>query len=126
MEQFKRWLDMIRKAGVTMPIDVGVIPITDQAATITMAYNRNASVIPKELSRLLTKHWIFPNPYNPTEPEDVVKAKKAAFKEEGMLYTIRQIDQYRALGCNGIHMYVLNKSDGVARLVNESGMMDYI
>jgi methylenetetrahydrofolate reductase (NADPH) len=51
---------------------------------------------------------------------------KAAFKEEGMLYTIRQIDQYRALGCNGIHMYVLNKSDGVARLVNESGMMDYI
>jgi len=126
MEQFKRWLDMIRKAGVTMPIDVGVIPITDQAATITMAYNRNASVIPKELSRLLTKHWIFPNPYNPTEPEDVVKAKKAAFKEEGMLYTINQIDQYRALGCNGIHMYVLNKSDGVARLVNESGMMDYI
>ena len=31
MEQFKYWLDAIRKAGVTMPVDVGVMPILDQA-----------------------------------------------------------------------------------------------
>ena len=41
MEQFKRWLDAIRTAGVTMPIDVGIMPILDQAATINMALSRN-------------------------------------------------------------------------------------
>ena len=27
MEQFKRWQDKIDKAGVTMPVDVGIMPI---------------------------------------------------------------------------------------------------
>ena len=45
MEQFKYWLDAIRKAGVTMPVDVGVMPILDQAATINMALSRNGCVI---------------------------------------------------------------------------------
>ena len=45
MEQFKYWLDAIRKAGVTMPVDVGVMPILDQAATINMALSRNGCVM---------------------------------------------------------------------------------
>ena len=32
MEQFKYWLDAIRKAGVTMPVDVGVMPILDHGS----------------------------------------------------------------------------------------------
>ena len=47
MEQFKYWLDAIRKAGVTLPVDVGIMPILDQAATINMALStkclRNAA-----------------------------------------------------------------------------------
>ena len=31
MEQFKYWLDSIREAGVTMPVDVGVMPILDMS-----------------------------------------------------------------------------------------------
>ena len=50
MEQFKYWLDAIRKAGVTMPVDVGVMPILDQAATINMALSRNGCVMDRELS----------------------------------------------------------------------------
>ncbi len=45
MEQFKYWLDAIREAGVTMPVDVGVMPILDQAATINMALSRNGCVM---------------------------------------------------------------------------------
>ena len=52
MEQFARWQDKIRKAGVTMPIDVGIMPILDQAATINMALSRNGCVMDRELSRL--------------------------------------------------------------------------
>ena len=48
MEQFARWQDKIRKAGVTMPIDVGIMPILDQAATISMALSRNGCVMDRE------------------------------------------------------------------------------
>ena len=94
MEQFKRWLDAIRKAGVTMPVDVGIMPILDQAATINMALSRNGCVMDRELSRLISRHWLFPNPFNPKDAEgkpfDMFYDKKVKeFKEEGIEYTIR-------------------------------------
>ena len=64
MEQFKYWLDAIREAGVTMPVDVGVMPILDQAATINMALSRNGCVMDSELCRLISRNWLFPNPFN--------------------------------------------------------------
>ena len=63
MEQFKYWLDAIRKAGVTMPVDVGVMPILDMSATINMALSRNGCVMDRELCRLISRHWLFPNPF---------------------------------------------------------------
>ena len=66
------------------------------------------------------------------EPQQVtafdadVEGKKAAFKEAGIEYTIRQIDQYRACGINGIHLYALNKYDDVARIAKEAGLLDLI
>jgi len=32
MDQFRYWLDAIRAAGIWMPVDVGIMPILDQAA----------------------------------------------------------------------------------------------
>ena len=37
MDAFRYWLDAIRDAGIWMPVDVGIMPILDQAATINMA-----------------------------------------------------------------------------------------
>ena len=122
MEQFKRWLDKIRSAGVTMPVDVGVMPILDQAATINMALSRNACVMPRELCEIISRNWIFPNPFD-KEPFDTdVEGKKARFKEAGMEYTIRQIDEYRACGINGIHLYALNKWKDVSEIIDRSGI----
>ena len=122
MEQFKRWLDKIRTAGVTMPVDVGIMPILDQAATINMALSRNCCVMERELSRLISKYWIFPNPFDKEPFDDALEQKKADFKEAGIEYTIKQIDAYRALGIEGIHLYALNKWQDVSRIVKESGM----
>ena len=47
-----------------------------------------------------------------------------AFKEAGMEYTIKLIDEYRACGIDGIHLYALNKYEDVTRLVKESGIVD--
>ena len=52
------------------------------------------------------------------------EGKKASFKEAGIAYTINQIDEYRACGIDGIHLYALNKYDDVARIVKESGIVD--
>lgn len=126
MEQFKYWLDAIDKAGVTMPVDVGIMPILDQAATINMALSRNGCVMPRELSRLISKYWIFPNPFDKEPFDDALEQKKADFKKAGIEYTIRQIDEYRALGINGIHLYALNKWKDVAEIINASGMRTMI
>src|SRR5699024_3942590 len=127
MEQFKRWLDGIRKAGVNMPVDVGIMPILDQAATINMALSRNGCVMDRELSRLISRHWLYANPFNSKDadgnPYDTFYDKKVKeFKEEGIEYTIKQIDEYRALGVNGIHLYALKKWKDVSETIDRSGL----
>lgn len=126
MDQFRYWLDAIRAAGVTMPVDVGIMPVVDQAAIINMALSRNACVMPRELCELISKHWIFPNPFD-KEPFDAAAAqKKADFKKAGIEYTIKLIDEYRACGVDGIHLYALNKFEDVAEIAKASGIVDYV
>ena len=48
--------------------------------------------------------------------------KKEDFKKAGIEYTVRQIDAYRALGVNGIHLYALNKWKDVTEIINMSGL----
>ena len=122
MEQFKRWMDAIRTAGITMPVDVGIMPILDQAATINMALSRNGCVMPRKLCEIISKNWIFPNPCDKDPFDAAVDEKKAAFKEAGIEYTIRQIDEYRALGVNGIHLYALNKWKDVSEIIDRCGL----
>ncbi len=122
MDQFRRWLEAIRKAGVTMPVDVGIMPVLAIAPVINMALSRNGCVMPRALSEIISKNWIFPNPFAPNESEESIAAKKAAFKEAGLEYTVRLIDEYLACGIDGIHLYALNQYDDVARLVEMSGL----
>ena len=128
MEQFIRWLDMIDKAGVTMPVDVGIMPILDMKATINMALSRNGCVMERELTRLISKYWIFPDPFDSDPPfaDDAREQKKADFRKAGIEYTVRQIDKYRALGINGIHLYALNKWKDVSEIIRLSGLKTMI
>ena len=107
-------------------VDVGIMPVLDMGATINMALSRNGCVMPRKLAEIISKHWIFPNPFAPNESEESIAAKKASFKEAGIEYTIKLIDEYRVCGINGIHLYALNKYDDVARIVKESGIVDLI
>ena len=135
MDQFRYWLDAIRAAGIWLPVDVGIMPILDQASTINMALSRNGCVMPRALCEIISKNWIFPNPFSvglKTAKGDEacfdadVEGKKQSFKEAGIEYTINQIDEYRACGINGIHLYALNKYDDVARIAKEAGLLDLI
>lgn len=126
MERFQYWFDAIRRAGITVPVCVGILPVVDSAQTIRLALSRNATVMPRKLCEIISRHWIFPDVFSPGEDEEIVKAKKAAFMEEGIAYTVRQIDVFRSLGVNGLHLYALNKYEAVARIIKESGIIDYV
>ena len=126
MDAFRYWLDAIRGAGIWMPVDVGIMPILDQAATINMALSRNGCVMDRKLCEIISKNWIFPNPFD-KEPFDAdVAGKKESFRKAGIEYTINQIDEYRACGIDGIHLYALNKYEDVAYIAKEAGLIDLV
>ena len=126
MDQFRYWLDAVRAAGVTMPIDVGIMPITTISGTLTNALSRNACVMDRKLCEIISKYWIFPNPYDPAPFDAAAEQKKADFRKAGLDYTIELIDQYRACGVDGIHLYALNKFEDVNYIVKNSGIVDYV
>lgn len=126
MDQFRYWLDAVRAAGVTMPIDVGIMPITTISGTLTNALSRNACVMERKLCEIISKYWIFPNPYDP-EPYDADAAQKREdFRKAGLDYTIDLVDRCRACGVDGIHLYALNKYDDVAYIAKNSGIIDLV
>ena len=144
MDQFRYWMDAIRAAGIWLPVDVGIMPVLDAAATINMALSRNGCVMSRDLCEIISKHWIFPNrcPFkmaHRTSPGGVHRspAKKASSSKHNCSFglrrafsadehTIKLIDEYRVCGINGIHLYALNKYDDVACIVKESGIVDLI
>jgi methylenetetrahydrofolate reductase (NADPH) len=106
MEQFACWLDAIRNAGITLPVDVGVMPVLDRDATIRMCLSMNGCAIPRDLTRHISKYY--------DDPE--------GYKKAGIEYTIDQIHEYVSLGIDGIHIYTLNKSEDVKAIVNATGL----
>ena len=125
MDQFRRWMDAIRAAGIWLPVDVGIMPILDQKATINMALSRNGCVMPRALCELISKHWIFPDPFtcDIVRKDDQAEQKKSDFKKAGMEYTVNQIREYQDCGINGIHLYALNKYEDVAFIAQEAGLV---
>ena len=128
LDQFERWMDAVRKIGVTIPIDVGVMPIVDIKTTIRMALSRNGCVMDRELSRLISKYWIFPDPFdsNPPYQDAAREQKKADFRKAGLEYTVRQIDRLRMMGIDGLHLYAMNHWEEVDYLVREAGIRTVI
>lgn len=106
MEQFKRWLDIIRGAGVTLPVDVGVMPALNKDACVRMCLSMNGCAIPRSLAEVISRNYNDP----------------AAFKAAGKEYTAAQIHEYMALGVDGIHIYALNKSEDVSEIIDMAGI----
>ena len=110
MDQFRWWMDAIRGAGIWLPVDVGIMPVLDAAATINMALSRNGCVMSaRPVPRSSPSTGSSRIPSRPTRAKSPSPTEKAAFKEAGMEYTIKLIDEYRVCGIDGIHLYALNK-----------------
>lgn len=122
-DAFERWLDAIRRAGVTMPVDVGIMPLLSIKSAVTMALSRNGCVFSHDLARLISKYWIFPDPFDSSPPfeDDQRQQKMDDFRKAGIEYTIKLMERYRTMGISGFHMYALNRWKEVAEILDGCG-----
>lgn len=97
---FERFLERIRKAGVTLPVLAGVMPVLNKDGILRMTLF-NGCAIPRELSEVIGRYG--------ADPDD--------FRRAGKEYTARQLERFSQLDVAGIHLYTLNKYPDVADIV---------
>lgn len=123
-DAFRYWMDAIRASGITLPIEAGVLPVTDQAETVAEVLTRGGSAIPKSLSQMIARYWILPNPFVKDPFDADVERKKADFRKAGIEYTLAQIHDYQDCGAGGIHLLTRNRYEDAALVVKESGLLN--
>ncbi|OUQ82265.1 methylenetetrahydrofolate reductase [NAD(P)H] [Flavonifractor sp. An100] len=98
-EDFFRFLERCRIAGITVPIEAGIMPVLSASSIQRMVSLCGAS-LPRKLTRLLGRYGDHPQ----------------ALREAGIAYAIDQISDLIAGGVDGIHLYTMNNPD-VARQI---------
>lgn len=90
-EIFYQFYEKTRCAGIDVPIDAGVMPVTNKAQIERMVTMCGASLPPK-FERILRKY------------ED----NKQALMDAGLAYTINQVVDLIANDVDGVHVYTMN------------------
>ncbi|MCQ2433683.1 MAG: methylenetetrahydrofolate reductase [NAD(P)H] [Oscillospiraceae bacterium] len=101
-QDFYRFLEMTDAAGIKIPIEAGIMPITNKKSIERMVSLCGAS-IPPRLAKLMARY------------SDDAQSLKAA----GLEYAIEQIIDLLEHGVSGVHIYTMNNAD-VARYITES------
>lgn len=90
-ETFYQFYEKTRYAGIDVPVDAGVMPVTNKAQIERMVNLCGAS-LPEKFQRILRKY------------ED----NKDALLDAGLAYTINQIVDLIANDVDGVHIYTMN------------------
>lgn len=101
-ENFFRFRENYERAGITVPLVAGIMPITS-FARIQRITAMCGAIFPEELSKRL----------------EAVQDDAAAQFEIGVEHAIRQCQELIDRDVPGIHFYVLNKSDACERILGE-------
>lgn len=102
---YLRFLDRARKAGITVPIVPGIMPVTNFTQMVKFAKNTGAS-IPREFARM------FDGLENDPETRKLVAATVAA----------EQCQQLERAGVTEFHFYTLNRADLTYALCHVLGL----
>ncbi|MDR2537686.1 MAG: methylenetetrahydrofolate reductase [Treponema sp.] len=102
---YHRYVERVRRAGIHIPIIVGLMPVLARDAIIRMTVSNGCS-IPAELASILGKY---------SDDAD-------SFRKAGMEYTVKQIHRYIAAGIDGLHIYTINKWRSVSEILKASGI----
>jgi methylenetetrahydrofolate reductase (NADPH) len=104
---FYDFCDNVKNKGINVPIDAGVMPVTNKAQIERMVTMCGASIPPK-FNKILQKYG----------------DNKEALLDAGIAYTINQIVDLIASDVDGIHIYTMNNHtvakricDGIKNLI---------
>ena len=103
-DSFSRFLDKVRKHGISIPILVGIMPVLSKDPIIRVAVSNGCS-IPASLSALIGKYGDDP----------------AVFRSAGKEFTVSLIRRYIDSGVDGIHIYTMNRYLDVSEILENSG-----
>ena len=101
-ESFYQFLDRARSAGIDVPIEAGIMPVTNKKQIERMVTMCGAS-LPSKFVKILQKYE--------DNPE--------ALRDAGIAYAVNQIVDLVASGVDGIHLYTMN-NPYIARKITES------
>ena len=103
-EVFYHFLLKARKAGITVPIIPGIMPVTNYAQLDRMIQITGCNV-PLKLRNYFDRY----------------KDDKAAIEEIGLIFTSYQILDLIANDVDGIHIYSMNKGEFIGKLMDNIG-----
>ena len=99
---FYSFVERARIAGITVPIEAGIMPVVNARQILRMVSLCGAS-LPQKFTRMISRFE-----QNPT-----------ALRDAGIAYAIDQIVDLIAQGVEGIHLYTMNDPD-VARRISQA------
>lgn len=101
-EEYFRFLDRLRTAGVNVPVQAGIMPLVKKNH-IDRIISLSGAKIPSKISRMIARFY--------DDPDSLMAA--------GIAYATDQITDLLSAGVDGIHLYVMNNSY-VARSVTNN------
>lgn len=90
-EEFYRFRDLIDIAGIDVPIEAGIMPITN-SRQIERIISLSGATMPARLSKLIARYG----------------SNDRAMFDAGIAYAIEQIVELLSTDVNGIHLYTMN------------------
>lgn len=101
-DDFFRFMDMVRLAGIDVPVQAGVMPLV-KASQFGGIVKMTAAKIPSKISRMYARFS--------DDPESLCEA--------GIAYATDQIIDLLSGGVDGVHLYIMNNAY-VARRITEN------
>ncbi|MDE5756106.1 MAG: methylenetetrahydrofolate reductase [NAD(P)H] [Clostridia bacterium] len=101
-DDYLKYLDMVRLAGIDVPIQAGIMPLV-RASQFGGIVKTTGAKLPSKISRMYNKFA--------DDPE--------ALMEAGIAYATDQIVDLLSSGVDGIHLYIMNNAY-VARRITEN------
>ncbi len=101
-DAFYAFVERARIAGITVPIEAGIMPVVNAKQILRMVSLCGAS-LPQKFTRMISRY----------------EQNPAALRDAGIAYAIDQIVDLIAQGVQGIHLYTMNDPD-VARRISQA------
>jgi methylenetetrahydrofolate reductase (NADPH) len=104
---FYAFVDRARRAGITVPILAGVMPVLNAQQIFRMT-TLGGSSVPAALSRLFARYANDPR----------------AFRQAGLDFCCAQILDLKLSGVDGFHLYTMNRPKTAARILARTGLRE--